>query len=483
MFYTSLKRELLGRRKQTAIVAVGLALAVTLVMLIGGVAAGVRTAQAEVLTSIYGIGTDITVSGTPTAPGEGGEGGRGERFDFDSGTENADGGTSVATSRLTPERGAPTIAADTLSRAASVAGVSAAAGALALSNINFDGQLPAAGETRTAPGAGQEPPAGGGGGSFNVDSTSVLGIDPSAVALGPLSGMTLATGRTLAAGDATASVAVLDSAYATTAELAVGDTVNLGGSDLEIIGTVDGSAGTAAADVFIPLQTAQQLSGQTDLISTVYVQADSAENIAAVTAALEEELPETTVSTQEDLAANVSGSLSSASDLVGSLGTWLSIIALSAAALLAILFTVSGVTRRTREFGTLKALGWSNRRVVGQVAGESVVQALIGGVIGVALGLIGMVVVNLIAPTIGGTSAASTAETGMPGAGGPGGFGGAPGAAGGGSTAEVALHLPFDPWLIAAAVGLAVASGLLAGAVGGWRAARLSPSEALRAVV
>jgi len=35
---------------------------------------------------------------------------------------------------------------------------------------------------------------------------------------------------------------------------------------------------------------------------------------------------------------------------------------------------------------------------------------------------------------------------------------------------------------VVAALGLAAAGGLLAGAVGSWRAARLSPAEALRAV-
>ena len=52
---------------------------------------------------------------------------------------------------------------------------------------------------------------------------------------------------------------------------------------------------------------------------------------------------------------------------------------MAAAFLIAFLFTILGVTRRTREFGTLKAIGWSNRRVVGQVAGESIEQGMIGG--------------------------------------------------------------------------------------------------------
>ncbi len=207
---------------------------------------------------------------------------------------------------------------------------------------------------------------------------------------------------------------------------------------------------------------------------------------------IETALPDATVSTQEDLASTVSGSLASASTLVSNLGTWLSLIVLAAAFLIAILFTISGVTRRTREFGTLKAIGWSDRRIVGQVAGESVVQSLIGGAVGVAVGLVGILVVNLVAPTL---SAAATTSAGgglggpggaagMPSdaaAGSAGGFGGAPGAAAA-TTTDIVLQAPVTVWIIVIAVGIAILGGLLAGAIGGWRASRLRPAEALRSV-
>ena len=56
---------------------------------------------------------------------------------------------------------------------------------------------------------------------------------------------------------------------------------------------------------------------------------------------------------------------------------------LIAAFLLASLLTMSAVSRRVREFGTLKALGWKSRRIVGQVMGESIAIGIVGGVIGV----------------------------------------------------------------------------------------------------
>lgn len=232
-----------------------------------------------------------------------------------------------------------------------------------------------------------------------------------------MSSVTLSDGRQLDADDAGQNVAVLDSTYATSSDLAVGDTINVGGADLEIVGIVTSSSSDAdtAANVYIPLDVAQTLAGTGDVISTVYVQASSADDISSVQSAIEEALPDATVSSQSDLASTVSGSLSSASSLISSLGTWLSVILLAVAVLLAVLFTISGVSRRTREFGTLKAIGWSNGRVVRQVAGESLVQGLIGGVIGVAVGLIGVLVINLVHPTISsdsGDAAASGADIG-----------------------------------------------------------------------
>jgi ABC-type antimicrobial peptide transport system permease subunit len=50
------------------------------------------------------------------------------------------------------------------------------------------------------------------------------------------------------------------------------------------------------------------------------------------------------------------------------------------------------------------------------------------------------------------------------------------------STTDIVLSAPLTIWVVVAAVGLAVAGGLIAGAFGGWRAARLSPAEALRSV-
>lgn len=50
------------------------------------------------------------------------------------------------------------------------------------------------------------------------------------------------------------------------------------------------------------------------------------------------------------------------------------------------------------------------------------------------------------------------------------------------AAADIVLNAPLTPWILLAALGLAIAGGLIAGALGGIRASRLSPAEALRAV-
>ncbi|QHC61966.1 FtsX-like permease family protein [Rathayibacter festucae] len=493
MFATYLRRELTNRRRQTMIIAAGMALAIALVILVTSFSAGVRSAQASVLESVYGVGTDITVTQAAAAPTEGEA--PGQRFDFGStdGTTD-DGTTSVSQSRLEADRGTTTFDASAVATAQGVTDVSAAIGVLALNNTTFSGQLPDSaqqggtggttgqGAAGTAPAAGEAPtggPDGAGGSSFGVDSFSVLGLDPAGSAIGPLADVSLTDGRTFTADDAGQDVVVVDSSYATTASLSVGSTVDIGGTAFSVIGivTTDSTDASTASDTYIPLDVAQTLSGQAGLISSVYVQAASSEDISSIQTALQTALPDATVSTQADLASSVSGSLSTAGDLVANLGTWLSLLVLAAAFLIAILFTVSGVTRRTREFGTLKAIGWSNGAIVRQVAGESVVQGLIGGAAGIVLGLVGVTIVNLIAPTLSGTSTTTSAM-------GPGGGfgGGGPGAAQTAAATEVALSLPVTVPVILLAVGLAVLGGLLAGALGGWRASRLRPAAALRSV-
>src|SRR5688572_30687126 len=184
------------------------------------------------------------------------------------------------------------------------------------------------------------------------------------------------------------------------------------------------------------------------------------------------------VTTAEDLADRVSGTLVDARNLAGTLGTALMLVGLLSAFLIASLLTLSSVTKRIRELGTLKAVGWPQRLVVRQVTGESLLQGLLGGALGVVLGIGGALLVGALAPSLEATVSSGADTSGDLGprfAGGPFGQGAIEAA-----STDVALDAPVSPLLIAGAVGLALLGGLIAGSVGSLRAARLRPADALR---
>lgn len=65
MFVTYLLRELRRRMRQAVFVAAGLALGIGLVITVIAASTGVSDSQASVLHSLYGVGTDVTVTQVP----------------------------------------------------------------------------------------------------------------------------------------------------------------------------------------------------------------------------------------------------------------------------------------------------------------------------------------------------------------------------------------------------------------------------------
>jgi len=464
VYTTYLRRELLRRKRAAILVATGLALGITLVILVSSVSAGMAQAQRDVLQSLYGLGTDLTV----TAASPAGEQDGGEGFEFD-----GDGGATTQGADRVVVRGA-TLDTSTVGTVAGQPGVAGATGALSLQVLRVSGQFSQGTITEDAGGEAQEgahaprSQVEGGGARFNVNNFSVYGVDPARTGLGPLASLTISSGTGLSGVAPDAPVAVLDSAYASQARLAVGDTLAVNGMSFRITGLASPASGNSVANVYVPLAAAQALAQAPGKVSTVYVQATDSTRIGAVKSEVQQTVPAATVTTSADLAQTVSGSLSTAASLVSRVGRWLSVAVLAAAFLVAALLTSAAVTRRVREFGTLKALGWSSGRVTRQVMGESLVNGLVGGALGIGLGLAAAYAVSSSAPVL-------TAQLGR------GGGGERFGEAAEG-TLQVTLGAPVTGATIALAVALAVAGGLVAGAYGGWRASRLRPADALRRI-
>src|SRR4051794_26697544 len=89
MFFTYLRRELRRRRKAALVVASGLALGIALVIVVSSVSSGMGKAQEKVLQSLYGLGTDMTVTKAMETSEEGGERPARPRFSFDARAEGS----------------------------------------------------------------------------------------------------------------------------------------------------------------------------------------------------------------------------------------------------------------------------------------------------------------------------------------------------------------------------------------------------------
>jgi putative ABC transport system permease protein len=465
-FFTYLARELRRRLRQAVFIALGLAIGVGLVVTVTAASAGVRNAQAAVLKGLYGVGTDVTVTGpAPSAnrPGAGG-GGKVSIMMGPNGAQMCVGNkchslrNGYTIDNLNSSSYSP-MSESSVSRVAALHDVTAAAGGLILT------------DNRTTISQTPSPPT-----SFTVDGTEI-----GQQKLGPLSDAVTTAGRAFTQADEDKDVALVDKGYAASNGLKAGGTITIAGVRFSIIGTVTQPEGSNPPDVYIPLARAQALAkggpaggSLKDDVNTIYVTAASAADIPAVSSEIAKLLPSATVTTPSSLANEVSGSVTSAAKLADDLGRWLSVLVLIAAFALAVLLTMAAVSRRVREFGTLKALGWRGRRIIAQVMGESLAVGLLGAAAGAGLGYAGAAIIDAIAPKL---SATLTQATGMrimtpDGALNP--------------TASHTVSVPLSASVSAAAVlaaaVLAVAGGLLAGLFGSWRIGKLRPADALAKV-
>ena len=475
-FLRYLRCELRSRARQAVFIALGLALGVGLVVTVTAASSGVKTAQAGVLHSLYGIGTDVTVTKKPP-PASAAGGGTGFKF-TPQGSQVCHGSShtncqNASAGSVYDTLASPTYGPQGSSAVASVAklhGVTSAVGGLTLTDnqITIPSSVGSGGF-----GPGTKPPK-----SFTVN-----GVDLNHRSLGPLSEGTISSGKNLTTSDANADDALVDSNYAASNNLKTGSTIMIAKTKFTVTGIVTQPQASNPPNVYIPLARAQALGtsqGKSlkNQVNTIYVTAASATGISAVQKEISKLLPSATVTTPASLASQVSGSLASTANLANDLGRWLSILVLIAAFAVACLLTMSAVARRVREFGTLKALGWRSGRIIVQVMGESIAMGVLGAAAGTGLGFAGAAIIDAIAPKLSATVQTATGQQ-MRAFGPSGAQNSAPTIA---HTVSVPMSASVTTGAIAAAVVLAIVGALLAGTFGSWRIAQLRPADALSRV-
>src|SRR5215472_3474020 len=243
LFVTYRRRELYRRMRQTAPIA-GPGAGAGLVITVSAVSVGLRDAQNTVLRALYGVGSELTVTQTPS----GGPPSPSPSLPPPAGTRGSSGpeppeGTSFRQDSQFSRQLGPLPASSVVS-IARLPGVRAVAAGLTLT----DRRVSAAAGGREEPGPSRRPAP------ISTRIFGVSGVDPARPGIGPLSSARISAGRAFTAADAGASVALLDSAYANQQPRAAGSTITVAGAALKVIGIVGLREGSAPSDVCIPLQ-------------------------------------------------------------------------------------------------------------------------------------------------------------------------------------------------------------------------------------
>ena len=283
--------------------------------------------------------------------------------------------------------------------------------------------------------------------------TIVQGEDPS-VGLILMGGgtLTINSGRTLNSWDSSSLVAIIGTRYAEDQNVGVGETIDLNGTSISVVGVFTTGNQFGDNGIILPFETAKKVYAITGM-NTVYVTVDYAGYVDDVVNALKNSLGDGyDVVSMSEMAARMQESINSIYTN-SETGLWLSLIT----GVTVMIFVMIMVTReRTKEIGVLKAIGFKNSSIVTQFFIESIVLAFLGFIVGIILTM-------TAGPSLSNIILGTSSGRGMPG----GGFGGG-------------IEFTLSPELIMYALILAIAFGIIGSLYPILKAVSLKPAEALR---
>jgi ABC-type lipoprotein release transport system permease subunit len=270
--------------------------------------------------------------------------------------------------------------------------------------------------------------------------------------------------------------ALVEVAYARQFGIKVGDTLSISGRKFPVVGLVDASRATkiAVANVYLPLKEAEELAVVSKQLQSVspyasgdvnllFIKADQ-DKISSIASSMKMILGDRAAVATPDSFLKLLGSLFALSDKFTMVA---SLIAIVVAILIAFKTMAGNIAERAKEIGVLKAVGWTNRNVIFQLMGESVVQCFMAGVLGLFIALVAAYGLSFMNVSIPIPWEMSPTPHFLP---------------GGGDQIFKTLRLPVTvPWSLAIfAILLSVIIGGMTGGLLGRHIAKIKPSEVLR---
>jgi ABC-type antimicrobial peptide transport system permease subunit len=218
----------------------------------------------------------------------------------------------------------------------------------------------------------------------------------------------------------------------------VGDSLELISGTYRVVGIYETGVAWEDTGGVMAMREAQRVFAKPRQVSYYLIDVRDPADVEYVRQAVEKRFP--------DLLASISTEFAQNTDDIQSMQSMTNAVVLMALLVggIVILNTmVMTIYERTREIGTLRALGWQKRRILGMVVREAVLISLLAGVVGILLGM-GLTWLIALSP------------------------------------ATSYLAADYNAAILGQTILVAVVLGVLGGIYPAWRASRLSPVEALR---
>ncbi|MBE6494624.1 MAG: ABC transporter permease [Methanosphaera stadtmanae] len=169
----------------------------------------------------------------------------------------------------------------------------------------------------------------------------------------------------------------------------IGDTIDVYGNEYKITGIYETGSLFYDSAMYTSLNRLQNITDNEDEISSIAVKIKKDANLTTVNDKIKNEYNDTlNTITTEEMAQTIDDTLG----MINSATTAIEALAIIIGGLGVINTMMMTVFERTREIGVLKSVGWSKKRILSMIMGESIVLTIISGIIGSVLGLIAVII-------------------------------------------------------------------------------------------
>lgn len=219
----------------------------------------------------------------------------------------------------------------------------------------------------------------------------------------------------------------------------IGDTIDVYGEEYKITGIYETGSLMNDFAMYTNLKNLQELTDNEEKVSSIAVKINKNASLDDVNNRLKDEYNDTlTTITAEELSQTIEDTIGT----INSATTAIELLAIVIGGLGVINTMMMTVFERTREIGVLKSVGWTKKKILTMILGESIVLTIISGIIGSILGILGVILLL----NNGGDN----------------------------------MKLVFDLSIFIKAFLVALSVGIIGGLYPAIKASRLSPTEALR---